>query len=1084
MRWRAAAGSGVAAALLAGMVAGGSTPLAAQDYFGQNQVQYHHFNWRVLETEHFLIHYYPEERVAVEDAGRMAERDYARLSALLDHQFREKKPVLLFASRSDFGQNNVTGDLGEGTGGVTEPYRQRMILPFTGDYKSFEHVLTHEMVHEFQFDIFGRGRAGGGLALLERVNPPLWFMEGMAEYLSKGPNDPITWMWIRDAAINGHLPTIEQMQQDPQRYFPYRYGQALFAYIGERWGDEIIGQILAQVPALGIERAFRAQLGMSLADLSDEWREAMQDRFLPPIAKLQRARAFSQPLLNPRRTGGGNPFFVAPSLSSDGKYIAFISTGSFLRGEVFPDLWLGDGRTGKRIKRLVESTTNPDFTELQFIYAQSAFSPDGRRLAFTALSGGKDELYVLDVQRRKVIKKFDEIAVDVISPSWSPDGQQIVFSGSHGGITDLYTVDVVRGTVRQLTDDRHGDLMPQWSPDGKTIAFVSDRGDDASFELLRLPWLRICLYDLATGNTTVLPAQDGLNINPMWAPDGQSIAYVTNRTGTPNIFLYDLREKQHYQLTNVVGGISAVAENSPAITWARQADRMAFDYYENGGFVVWSLDNPRSLKRQPFRDTTHVPGPILAQRAADSALAALRSTVTPDTTTHLASGLTSAQSYYRGPNGIRPSSALPTTLAGRTSAQPVTVAALLDSANFALPDSTRFKDYPYRTAFAADYIAQPNIGYVSNTYNSGLYGGTTIVLSDLVGNSHLAFSGQVNGSFNDAMLYGSYTNLARRLQYQAGFEQVPYYFYSSVNYTPPSAGTGGVGLEALTLTRYVIRQAFGVGLYPINRFSRWELGARYNNISRQNYFISYQTDANGFPLAASLDSIRSGGSLNYAQPYVAFVSDNSLFGDVGPISGRRFRFQVEPAVGSLQWMEYTADYRRYFPILFDFLTIATRFQADLSVGRDELEFPKYIASPYYVRGYDRDNPFFSNCNITQPSSAGCGAIQLLGSRVMFGNAELRFPVVRRIDLGLLPISLPPVEGALFGDIGAAWSKGQSLYFSQPHPYNPATQRYFLSSYGAGLRVNLYNILILRWDYAIPIDAGRKGFWRWSLGPDF
>src|SRR6185503_1306195 len=117
-------------------------PAKAQSYFGQNQVQYDRFQWRYLETEHFLIYYYPEEREAVMDAARMAERAYARLSRILDHQFREKKPIMLFESRNDFGQNNVTGDLGEGTGGVTEALRHRMLLNFTGDYKSFEHVLT------------------------------------------------------------------------------------------------------------------------------------------------------------------------------------------------------------------------------------------------------------------------------------------------------------------------------------------------------------------------------------------------------------------------------------------------------------------------------------------------------------------------------------------------------------------------------------------------------------------------------------------------------------------------------------------------------------------------------------------------------------------------------------------------------------------------------------------------------------------------------------------------------------------------------------------------------------------------------
>src|SRR3954463_4785427 len=176
-------------------------PARAQSYFGQNQVQYDRFHWQVKETEHFIIYYYPEEAAATMDAARMAERAYARLSRMLDHQFREKKPIVLFSSRTDFGQNNVTGDLGEGTGGVTEAMRHRMLLNFTGDYKSFEHVLMHEMVHAFQYDIFARGKAGNGLQALAQYLPPLWFAEGMAEYLSIGPSWPSTTTWMRDAAL-------------------------------------------------------------------------------------------------------------------------------------------------------------------------------------------------------------------------------------------------------------------------------------------------------------------------------------------------------------------------------------------------------------------------------------------------------------------------------------------------------------------------------------------------------------------------------------------------------------------------------------------------------------------------------------------------------------------------------------------------------------------------------------------------------------------------------------------------------------------------------------------------------------------
>ncbi|HEY3258471.1 MAG TPA: hypothetical protein VGJ64_06405, partial [Gemmatimonadaceae bacterium] len=91
MKSRGKSGLAVVGAVLAAMFA--AAPVGAQSYFGQNQVQYDHFDWQVVETEHFLIYYYPEEREASMDAARMAERAYARLSRILDHQFREKKPI-------------------------------------------------------------------------------------------------------------------------------------------------------------------------------------------------------------------------------------------------------------------------------------------------------------------------------------------------------------------------------------------------------------------------------------------------------------------------------------------------------------------------------------------------------------------------------------------------------------------------------------------------------------------------------------------------------------------------------------------------------------------------------------------------------------------------------------------------------------------------------------------------------------------------------------------------------------------------------------------------------------------------------
>ena len=260
----------------------------------------------------------------------------------------------------------------------------------------------------------------------------------MAEYLSIGPNLPLTNAWMRDAALNGKVPTIKQLTEQPDKFFPYRFGHSFWTYVGQRWGDEAIGQIMNAVPSVGVERAFKRELGMSLDDLGDEWREWVQVTHLPQTATLERPRKFAQPMLTSRRSGG--EIFLAPSLSSNGKYVAFLSNGSFARGEVFIDLWLGDAETGKRIKRLVKSTFDPNFEELRLLYSQSSFSPDGKYLAFTAQREGRDVLYLLDVKSRKTVHRFDLKLEGITGPSWSPDGKRLVFSGGIGGTTHLYII--------------------------------------------------------------------------------------------------------------------------------------------------------------------------------------------------------------------------------------------------------------------------------------------------------------------------------------------------------------------------------------------------------------------------------------------------------------------------------------------------------------------------------------------------------------------------------------------------------------------------------------------------------------------
>src|ERR671918_1222527 len=237
-------------------------PVANAQYFGQNKVQYEKFDFKVLQTEHFDIYYYPEEEAAVQLAARMAERWYARLSKVLRHELSGRQPLILYAAHPHFQQTNaLPGEVGEGTGGVTEMFKRRIVLPFAGGMAETDHVLGHELVHAFQFDMSAardaQGRPTGPAVLML----PLWFIEGMAEYLSLGHVDPNTAMWVRDASAREKMPSIDKLD-DPD-FFPYRYGHAFWAYVAGRWGDSAVGDMLrATGPRGDINGAIEAVLGV------------------------------------------------------------------------------------------------------------------------------------------------------------------------------------------------------------------------------------------------------------------------------------------------------------------------------------------------------------------------------------------------------------------------------------------------------------------------------------------------------------------------------------------------------------------------------------------------------------------------------------------------------------------------------------------------------------------------------------------------------------------------------------------------------------------------------------------------------
>ena len=154
-----------AAAFAIAAVLGAAAPARAQ-YFGRNKVQYKNLQFEVLKTEHFQIYFYPEEQAAVDDLARMAERWYARLSKIFNYDLSSIQPIVVYASRPTFARPTSFRARSVKVRAASRKVRSgAIVLPLAGTLMETDHVLGHELVHAFQYDMARlrtERRPGGG----------------------------------------------------------------------------------------------------------------------------------------------------------------------------------------------------------------------------------------------------------------------------------------------------------------------------------------------------------------------------------------------------------------------------------------------------------------------------------------------------------------------------------------------------------------------------------------------------------------------------------------------------------------------------------------------------------------------------------------------------------------------------------------------------------------------------------------------------------------------------------------------------------------------------------------------------------
>ncbi|MEW5874111.1 MAG: BamA/TamA family outer membrane protein [Candidatus Zixiibacteriota bacterium] len=1047
--------------------------------FGKNKVQYRGFNWHYISSEHFDIYFYEQGYDLAVFTAAVLESAYVEVSAQLNHTLHKRVPCIIYQSHNEFQQTNVTsGLLEEGVGGFTESFKNRMVMPFTGSYEDFRHVLHHELTHAVTFDLLYGSGVGSLLSRRSLFRLPLWFAEGFAEYSSRHGWDTFADMVVRDATVHDYLIPLDYVGG----YLAYKEGQSAILYLAERYGEEKISEVMGKGRLeFTLDNAMKKAIGMGIKEFDEDWKKRLRKEYWPEISVREEPKDFATQLTDHEKDG--SYFNEKPVFSPRGDRLAIIS-----ERDDFTEVSIISTVDGKRLTRVLKGGQTDRFESLHSFISGMSFSPDGSTLALIAKSKGSDALILVDVDGQGTDRTYRLGFSAMRSPAFAPDGKSVVVTARRHDRNDLYMVDLATDSVTRLTDDRYDEQDARFDPTGTKIVFACDRPSDRPTPLLlaedqdpaRFAYGRYNIFeaDLTSGTVQPLTDDDAEDKTPSYAPDGKRIVYVSNKNGIYNLYVIDSVGARPFPVTDALSGCF-----SPS--WSPDGQSIAFSAFFKGGFDVFLMKSirPRGdengnlaptafVRRLSGEDTTGfvLKREILLEERAPKLLEedleftsfvqkatsplARQALTGEDSTSEAAADTTDleATAEVEAPADTVINAPLPGETVDATPPPTEQPGAL------GIPDTTDDGEYAvheYRPKFTPDLVTG-GLGY--DTF-FGLRGQSFFVVSDYFGDHQIFIATDLINTIDQSNIQMYYWYTPHRIDFGVGLFHSKYYY---LNFDDQLFSDRTYGFQA-NIAR------------PFSKFTRLQFDAMMVFIDRRYVDPPFDDDRS--------DRVGVG--------VFSLVHDATNWGLTGPMSGRRYKISAEAAPDGfskgVSYRALTADIRQYTRIAGRY-SFALRLSGGTSGGPQ----PKR----YYLGGvsnwigsdisnsdvYDVEGLYFSQ--VVTPMR-GFDYYELASSNFGLINAEFRFPFVEYFAMRFpLPLVLSQIGGVVFADAGAAWD--ESSRFKGASSANGFHLEDIKASFGYGLRANL-GFVVLRFDQAWRTDIDRvmpRPAFYFSLGGDF
>ncbi|MFC3809869.1 tolB protein precursor [Lacihabitans lacunae] len=1000
-------------------------------YFGQNKPRNKANNFKVLESPHFELYHYQEKPEVTKDFLVNAENWYKLHQDVFKIAFVRPNPIILYNSHPDFQETTaIGGDIGEGTGGVTEGMRVRVVMPFMFTKRQTNHVLGHELVHAFQYQTMNFGSDSTSLVNIQNI--PLFMVEGLAEYMSIGRVYAHTAMWMRDAVQSGDIPEIIELVNKPYKYFPYRWGQTFWAYVTAMYGDDIIRPLFKETAIYGIEKAFVRAFNMDLERFSMKFKNDLIQTY--GVYKNSTETSARGTLLISEKSGAD--MNISPAISPNGRFLAYVSSKNVLS----LDILIADATTGKTLKKIETTNIGSHVDSYSFIETSVTWSPDNNKIGIVIQSKSKNKLLIVDVVtgEKQTLEPKDVSAFT--NPAWSPDGSQIAFSGLKDGTSDLYILNVKSGEIANITQDNYSDIQPTWAPDGKSLVFVSDRNSGKG--TLEKENFKIYKIDLSSRKVNQFKLfETGDNMNPVFNEIGDEFYFLNNGDGFRNLYKYNLETNKTFKLTNFFTGISGITEFSPAISAG--GNEVFYNYFFNGNYQILKANSNELLNIE------------ITDLSPDNVAANLPAGTNPG-----------------GSNIVQNN---------------------LENQNLrVLSNDFTLKEKKYDAKFKLDYLANSGLGVKTSRFGTGMGGGVMALFTDMLNNNQLMGTVAMNGEIQDLGGQIYYLNQKRPLQFGASFSHIPYRFQGTTDfkildtlYTANNLSYHNAEVKQ-RVNRLLIDNFSTFVFRPFSKYLRLELGASLNwytfnvkeypqlgeiGIGSDGNVYDYRIFNSGTP--KKLNPAEYGlNNFKLGQVYTAVVGDHAVFGTVAPLKGYRYRFELAQYFGTSSYTSVLADYRKYTyakPV-----TIATRFLYNGRLNPTNLDVlnqinPLYLGFPWNMHG------FWGRALTNQQGTISQENLQ--GDQMLVGNFEVRLPFTGPEKLALIKFNYLPSDLNFFVDAGLVWSKSNKIGETNAITSFGANNFNFKTSpivtTGLSLRVNVLGYVILEPYVALPFYNSKK-----------